>query len=56
MWLAAAVFGLSASLAAAGTSITRSFAPFELGMPIEQFLATVPAEEIGALGDRKSVV
>ncbi len=52
-WLAAAVFGLSAPFAVATTSITRSFAPFELGMPIEQFLAAVPAEEIGALGDER---
>ena len=53
IWLAAAVFGLSAPFAVAATSIARSFAPFELGMPIEQFLAAVPAEEIGALGDER---
>lgn len=53
IWLVVAWVGLSASSAVATPSITRSFAPFELGMPIEQFLATVPAEEIGALGDER---
>ncbi len=53
IWLVVAWAGLSASSAVATPSITRSFAPFELGMPIEQFLAAVPAEEIGALGDER---
>jgi hypothetical protein len=53
IWLAAAVFGLSAPFAVAATSITRALAPFELGMPIDDFLASVPAEEIGALGDER---
>ena len=52
-WLTAAVFGLSAPLPAGATSITRVLAPFELGMPIDDFLASVPAEEIGALGDER---
>ncbi len=53
IWLVVAWVGLPASSAVATPSITRSVAPFELGMPIEQFLATVPAEEIGALGDER---
>jgi hypothetical protein len=53
IWLAAAVFGLSAPFAGAAPSITRALAPFELGMPIDDFLASVPAEEIGVLGDER---
>jgi len=52
-WLAAVWVMFSAPCAVATPSIARSFAPFELGMPIEQFLAAVPAEEIGALGDER---
>jgi hypothetical protein len=53
IWLAVAWVGLSASLAGAVPSIMRVLAPFELGMPIDDFLASVPAEEIGALDDER---
>jgi hypothetical protein len=53
IWLVVAWVGLSASLAGAVPSIMRVLAPFELGMPIDDFLASVPAEEIGALGDER---
>jgi hypothetical protein len=53
IWPAVAWVGLSASLAGAVPSIMRVLAPFELGMPIDDFLASVPAEEIGALDDER---
>ncbi len=45
------IWSLAAPLVEAAPSISRTFEPFELGMPIKEFLATVPADEIGAVGD-----
>jgi hypothetical protein len=52
LW-AVLIWSLSIPIVEAAPSISRTFAPFELGMPIGEFLAAVPADEIGAVGDAR---
>jgi len=49
-WVVAATVASGPALGR-GPSITRGFPPLELGMSVEQFSKSVPAEEIAVAGD-----